>query len=49
MEKIIACYEQFKHLDELFSDREWLPPDALGRAIYEMWKAISETAKGGQK
>ena len=47
-EPIKEIYERFKHLDEFFSDKEWLgtDPDDVGyqlrRSLFDMWQAIKK-------
>jgi len=36
---IVEVYEKYKHLDALFSDKEWL---GWSPASYDMWRAIRE-------
>jgi len=39
---IVEVYEKYKHLDALFSDKEWLGWSPASRALYDMWRAIRE-------
>jgi len=36
---IVEVHEKYKHLDALFSDKEWLE---WSPASYDMWQAIRE-------
>lgn len=45
MDKILAVYEQYKHLDALLSDKTFLVDCSPQRkALYDLWQAIRETA-----
>jgi len=39
---IVEVHEKYKHLDALFSDKEWLGWSPASRALYDMWQAIRE-------
>ena len=40
-------YEKYKHLDYLFSDKDWLPNDnsIWGQVIFDFWQTIKEIVK----
>ena len=40
--EIKEVFEKYKHLDHLFSDKDWLYDDFKGSIIFDMWKAIKE-------
>ena len=40
---IREVYEQYKHLDELLSDREWLAEGSLQQGVlYDLWQAVKQ-------
>ena len=44
---IKEVYEKYKHLDKLFSDKEWVDMSSpFRRALYDMWQAIKEEVEG---
>ena len=38
------CYERYKHLDHLLSDRAWLPDHLVGDILFELWAEAKATA-----
>jgi hypothetical protein len=43
---IKECYEKFKHLDDLLSDRRWMADESpVHNVLNEMWEAIKENAR----
>jgi len=44
-------YEKYKHLDYLFSDKDWLPNDhsIWGQVIFDFWQTIKEIVKNEEK
>ena len=52
---IKEVYDRMKHLDCLFSDKQWLNSDAeesggvqIRMALYDMWQAICAHVEGGK-
>ena len=36
---IPEVFEKYKHLDQLLSDREWLPDTFIGSILFDLWQA----------
>ena len=39
---LIDVWKKYEHLDQLISDKEWLPETFQGRIILDLWLAIKE-------
>ena len=47
LKPVMEAYGQFKHLDKLLVDKEWLDEkDPLHRTLYDCWNAIKQAAEG---
>lgn len=42
---IEKVYGKYEHLDNLLSDKEWLPRNCLGEIIFDLWCAIKATVR----
>lgn len=50
MMSVLEVHEKYKHLDDLLSDREWLPGRSyLSDILYDLWQAIKLYAKDVQE
>ena len=38
-------YGKYRHLDNLLSDKEWLPRNSLGEIIFDLWCAVKATVR----
>jgi len=37
---ISEVFEKYKHLDQLLSDRKWLPDTFIGSILFDLWQAV---------
>ena len=42
---IQEVYKKYKHLDELLSDKKWLPRNSLGQILFDLWQAVKSASQ----
>ena len=40
LDRIEAVWQEYKHLDYLLVDKEWLPDTSIGHILHDLWRAI---------
>ena len=45
-DRLQECYDKFKHLDILLSDKDWYGDDPRSQILYELWQAIKAAQEG---